>query len=132
MKYLQTQLQETFGNVCLALCYFAASTDMKNDNVSDVFEMFSKGIKEGSLREDGYVIDGDKWCSTCSGKKCVVKKEPLPDSRSVYSAVRYELNGNAHWVLYKNKKLIWNPLKESKCVNYGTPRFDDVRSIYFI
>lgn len=50
-------------------------------------------------------------------KQDVSSINDLPDKG--YAAVRFDFNGNSHFVLYKDKTLLFNGLEDSQCFKYG-------------
>jgi hypothetical protein len=58
-----------------------------------------------------------KQVNVSISKKDISSLKDLPEKG--YAAVRFDFNGNSHFVLYKDRNLFFNGLEDSKCFKYG-------------
>lgn len=134
--YLQSRIKDISDTCCLALSYLFAGyhyqasdvpeTDEKKEYVElCAFNSLIVALKNSSiLDKDATVKDAEKLLSCIDGIKAKVEKkniEKIADLPDGYSAVNFVYNGNNHWVLYKDRQLLYNSLENSQCFSYGKP-----------
>lgn len=136
------QLQDIYktlsDNSCLALCYLYtvlddnASPEEKNPdflNITLNALLLAAFTNQIGLNQECYVTDADKLINEASRslqspkhyKVEKIKVEAIPALPNGYVAVKFETANNAHWVLYKDRTLLYNSLSNSKCFSYGKP-----------
>lgn len=130
MKYPQTKAENLAKNIeaiakngCLAMCYLYCVGI--GDSEYNTIGILSEAMDTGLLGKDCFVLDADKFLNSLIGsdKVKVLKKDisSLDEIKGDYCPVRFDYNGNYHWVVVSNGKIIFNPLLNSKCVNKGKP-----------
>ena len=136
------QLQDIYktlsDNSCLALCYLYtilddnANPEEKNPdflNITLNALLLAAYTNQIGLNKECYVTDADKLMNEAAlsmqiSKRYKVEKikvEAIPALPNGYVAVKFESGFNAHWVLYKDRTLLYNSLSNSKCFSYGKP-----------
>jgi len=122
MKNPQTRSLMIGKYGCLAMCYLycmgiCPATD------GEMIKHISTAIDKGLLDEECTVLDAAKFLEYFTGKKWQVEKESVSDIKKIKEAapVRYEYNGNGHWVVVKNGKIVFDPIADSVCVKNGEP-----------
>lgn len=86
-------------------------------------ELVNDAIEEKIIGADCTVIDAQKYCHWLTNKNYSVTKKEITSIKEIKETtpVRYDYNGKSHWVVVKNGKIIFNPLKKSVCVENGIP-----------
>ncbi len=138
MTYPQTMALELTGNInhvakniqaiakygCLAMCYLYC-IGLDGDAISYI-EYVSCAMEKGYLDKDCTVLDGAKYLSFfCNEKHYKVTKQDIlnSDIKNIKekTPVRFDYNGNSHWVVVEKGRIVFNPLLNSVCVNKGKP-----------
>lgn len=113
---IQDKLKSMGEYACLALCY------LEMVNVIDERKPFFilMGMKEGLLDDECTVINPNGFLELASGKKYNVTKVKTFDKDEAVIA-RFVRNGYNHFVIIngKTKRVIYNTLEHSKCVELG-------------
>lgn len=121
-KELSKYIESIANYSCLAMCYlFCIGIEL---NEYDFINYVAEAIKEGLLDDDCSVKDGATFLNRFAGvdRFTVSKKEIKSISEIKQQApVRFDYNGTSHWVVVENGKIIFNPLKQSTCVDKGKP-----------
>lgn len=86
-------------------------------------ELVNDAIEEKVLDNDCTVSNANLFLNWLTNKNYIVTKYSLNRLSEIKTEtpVRFDYNGNSHWVVVKNGKIVFNPLKESICVKYGKP-----------
>lgn len=117
MKYIQTDISTLSNSICLWLCYhYIADENFTNYSLSTILHILAQDIEAGIVSEDGFVNRGDALLLN------VIKSNIAPKNKLYCS--RWTKGNYSHWVVMKNGKIEWNPLKESQCVLWGTEAGD--------
>lgn len=136
MTYPQTLALELCGNIdhvskniraiaeygCLAMCYLYC-IGLDGDAISYI-EYVSCAMEKGYLDKDCTVLDGAKYLNFFSSdKKYKVTKQDISDIKDIKARtpVRFDYNGNSHWVVVEKGHIVFNSLLNSVCVNKGKP-----------
>ena len=127
MIYPQTFAKEVSGNIeaigkygCLAMCYLYCVGI--RDNALDYIRILSDCMNKGILDKECTVTDARKFLRYVTGKEYDVTKEQFNDMKKVKCyPVRYTYNGQGHWVVVENGKIVFNSLINSTCVTKGCP-----------
>lgn len=114
---IQDKLKQMGEYACLALCYL----EMVNiiDDRKPFFILM--GMKEGYLDDECTVMKAEKFLELASGKKYKVIQTKTFDKDEAVIA-RFVRNGYNHFAIIngKTKRVIYNTLEHSKCVELGT------------
>lgn len=107
---------------CLALCYLYCVGIISDDAILAV-QNVKNAMDKGLLDSNCSVLDADKFLEHFTGRKFRVEKRKIDSIDSIKDAtpVCYEFNGNQHWVVIENGKIVFNPLRNSVCVAKGKP-----------
>ena len=134
MKGIQTKFKAIADECCLACSYLYGAYHSMADDCETNPLFIETAVCAAMLQEletldaidkNGFVKDAEKLLSDATGKKWSVTKmkissiQELPDYK--YAVVNFEFNDKNHWVLYKDKKFLYNTLEESQCFKYGKP-----------
>lgn len=113
---IQDKLKQMGEYACLALCY------LEMVNVIDERKPFFilMGMKEGLLDDEYTVINPNGFLELASGKKYKVTEVKTFDKDEAVIA-RFVRNGYNHFAIIngKTKRIIYNTLEHSKCVELG-------------
>ena len=74
------------------------------------------------LDDECTVLNPVKLMTGVSERKYNVTKKDitsLDDLGGKWAAVRFDYNGNGHWVLFHGKEMVYNSLENSNCFKYG-------------
>lgn len=114
---IQDKLKQMGEYACLALCYL----EMVNiiDDRKPFFILM--GMKEGFLDDECTVKNPEGFLELVSGKKYKVTKMNTFDKDKAVIA-RFVRKGYNHFAIIngKTKRVIYNTLEHSKCVELGT------------
>lgn len=100
---------------CLLLCY----SKLADIELNNIIQDFDKLVLNDVISFDCYVKDADKLLSFYN-KNGRVKKVNISDVKENQKYIAsWEYNGNNHFVIMQNDKVIYNTLSFSKCVKYG-------------
>ena len=121
MKSYQTEIRNLFNNACLASSYYYIAVNGHFDWI-ECTEKILEGIKKGYLGEDAYVGSPVSFFGLC-GVHCkdILKKKGMPPRDDKAYAVQYTLEGKNHFVVVRNKEVIYDPWGYSDCVKFGIP-----------
>ena len=134
MKGIQTKFRAIADDCCLACSYlYGAYHSMADEcEANPLFieaavctAMLTELEMLDAIDKNGFVKDAEKLLSNATNKKWSVTKmkissiQELPEHK--YAVVNFEFNGKNHWVLYKDKKFLYNTLEDSQCFKYGKP-----------
>lgn len=114
---VQDKLKTLADNCCLAMCYeelFGIHDD------GDKLKILAEAIRQGYVEWDGTVkspIGLAKLCGRTDIKD--IKKSATYDGHETVVA-NFTHNGYNHFVLVKDRTVVWNSLDKSVCVNQGT------------
>lgn len=134
MKGIQTKFKAIADECCLACSYLYGAYHSMADECESNSLFIETAVCAAMLQEletldaidkNGFVKDAEKLLSDATGRKWRVTKmkissiSELPEHK--YAVVNFEFNGKNHWVLYKDKKFLYNTLENSQCFAYGKP-----------
>lgn len=134
MKGIQTKFKAIADECCLACSYLYGAYHSMADECESNPLFIETAVCAAMLQEletldvidkNGFVKDAEKLLSNATGGKWKVRKmkissvQELPEHK--YAVVNFEFNGKNHWVLYKDKKFLYNSLEFSNCFAYGKP-----------
>ena len=117
---------------CLAQCYLmkalldeASEEEKTNTDFLEV-AMTSALIMAFNdktiLDDECTVLNPVKLMTGVSERKYNVTKKDitsLDDLGGKWAVVRFDYNGNGHWVLFHGKEMVYNSLENSNCFKYG-------------
>lgn len=72
--------------------------------------------------DDMFVTDAERLLNYISGKHYdIIKKDitTMTDLKGTKGAVRFDYNGNSHWVYQEDGIILFDSLDNSKCRKYG-------------
>lgn len=119
---------KVFGkSACLAICYlyinyYEQATEAER-NLPGFLEtvvnsvLFQAFINKVGLDEECFVTNAAKLIPTWKVEKRKVDAIPKDE----WSVVKFEYNGNGHWVAFHKGILLYNSLQNSVCYKYGKP-----------
>lgn len=134
MKGIQTKFRAIGDDCCLACSYLYGAYHSMADECETNPLFIETAVCAAMLQEletldaidkNGFVKDAEKLLSDATGRKWRVTKkriesiQELPDYK--YAVVNFEFNKHNHWVLFKDKKFLYNTLEDSQCFKYGKP-----------
>jgi len=134
MKGIQTKFKAIADDCCLACSYLYGAYHSMADECETNPLYIETAVCAAMLQEletldaidkNGFVKDAEKLLADATGRKWRVTKmkissvQELPEHK--YAVVNFEFNGKNHWVLYKDKKFLYNTLEDSQCFKYGKP-----------
>ena len=134
MKGIQTKFKAISDECCLACSYlYGAYHSMADEHETNPLfietavcaAMLQELETLDAIDKNGFVKDAEKLLADATDKKWKVTKmkissiQELPEHK--YAVVNFEFNGKNHWVLYKDKKFLYNTLEDSQCFAYGKP-----------
>jgi len=134
VKGIQTKFKAIADECCLACSYlYGAYHSMADEHETNPLfietavcaAMLQELETLDAIDKNGFVKDAEKLLADATDKKWKVTKmkissiQELPEHK--YAVVNFEFNGKNHWVLYKDKKFLYNTLEDSQCFAYGKP-----------
>lgn len=118
---IQVKSRDFFSGACYAYC-IAWIYGGKRDWPSLTFNV-AKGLQRGYIDEDGYVSHPVQYVNLISnaGFINVVHKDGLPPVDGKEYAVMYKWKDKTHFVVVKDKEIVFDPWENSDTVKYGIP-----------
>lgn len=111
---------------CLAMSYLY-SVGFRGREI-DFIEKVSDAIDRGVIKSDCTVYDAEKYlnwfaANEATGKRYKVMKADCFDISEIKepTPVRFDYNGNSHWVVVENGQIAFNSIAASICVELGKP-----------
>jgi len=122
MKNPQTRALMIGKYGCLAMCYLYC-VGICPESAGEMIKHVSTAMDKGLLDEECTVLDASKYLEHFTGRKFSVTKKNISDIRKIKEAtpVRYSYNGNGHWVVVQDGKIVFNSIADSVCVAKGQP-----------
>ncbi len=113
---IQDKLKQMGEYACLALCYLEMVNVIDERKPSFIL----MGMKEGWLDNECTVSNPNRFLELASGKKYNVTEVKTFDKDEAVIA-RFVRNGYNHFAIIngKTKRVIYNTLEHSKCVELG-------------
>lgn len=111
---------------CLAFCYlFVIGID-----TLELIKNYQKLVDMNILREDFFVLDGDRLISFFGSKKRVQRLLPtgITAGRLFIQAWFNENTGHTHYVAMKDSEIVFDPLGDSITCRDGNPT-SDIREV---
>lgn len=102
---------------CLCLCY----AELAGIPLIDLINDFPRLVLNNIVTDEAYVRDADKLLAHFGINKKVEKIDVSKVPEHTPYIVPYENDGNTHFVIAKDGKVIYNTLEISYCVKYGKP-----------
>lgn len=122
MTNIQEQMKELFGNSCL--CYSYAFLELKSKDIKLLTRAVLNGWIEGYIEDDGFVKFPLDYLRNTLGLKVkdvskvkISSLNDLPDND--YYVVEYVYGNGSHFVVAKNKKVVFDPAGDSNTVKKG-------------
>lgn len=120
---------------CLAQCYIYKALWDKAEEVERTNKDFMESCINAVLLaafSDKTILDDEctvlnpvKLMKMTSGLNYNVTKKDISSVKELpvdgWAAVRFDYNGNGHWVLFHGHTMVYNSLEDSKCFSYGKP-----------
>ena len=134
MKGIQTKFKAIADECCLAASYlygaFHSIADESETNplfleIAVASVLLTELETLDTIDKNGFVKDAELLLEHATNKKWRVTKkriesiQELPENK--YACVNFEFNKHNHWVLFKDKKFLYNTLEDSQCFKYGKP-----------
>ncbi len=122
MKNPQTRALMIGKYGCLAMCYLYCMGIMP-DTEGEMIKHVSTAIDKGLLDSECTVLNASALLEHFTGKKWHVVKKDVTDIDEIREAapVRFDYNGNGHWVVVENGRIVFNSIADSVCVAKGHP-----------
>src|SRR5574344_1350502 len=116
---IQTLCKQSGSYCCLFFSYlYIAKIDFFKA-LSSVNDFIDLKI----IDTDFTVLNADKLLSYFGADRFTVEKSTTPPAdKSMLYVARYEFNGNSHFVVCRDGKVIFNSLDKSVCVEKGTAK----------
>lgn len=123
MENIQSKMAAFFKGTCYAYCITKLfRPEMRLPNIATCILY---GWDKGLIEDDGYVSFPIKYITDVLGIKDYkgVKKVLIDSIENIKepTIVEYSYNGNTHFVIVKNGKVIFDPSGDSNSVKYGKP-----------
>lgn len=122
MKNPQTRAITIGKFGCLAMCYLYCM-GICPESEGEMIKHVSTAMDKGLLDEECTVLNASKLLEYFTGKKWSVTKKEITDIDEIKEAtpVRFTYNGNGHWVVVENGRIVFNSIADSVCVAKGHP-----------
>lgn len=114
------KLKTVANNMCLACCCLEIMGIKDKNKLEIIVDEIGKGL------DSECTVSWQPFFEHVSGRKVKVDFKPIKDLKELKDVkgpipVRFDYNGDSHWVLLENQKIKYNSLEKSECVNKGKP-----------
>lgn len=118
MKKIQDIYKSLGEYGCLLFCY------LREANIDvDVTKCFNELVELDIIDSDCYVLDANRLLKFFGSDKRVVRGT----NENGNTIVPYKYGNAEHFVVVKEKEIVFNSLENSTCVRLGEPNWDKAR-----
>lgn len=115
----QTRAESIGKYGCLSMCYLYC---LGIEGV-ELINCTARAMERGLLDSECTVLNAEDFLLYFSGRRFKVTKQPVKTLKNIKNPtpVRFDYNGNSHWVVVENGEIVFNSLDNSQCVKLGLP-----------